>query len=284
MARETSVELVEIGVASVSTSSTSGRGSASGASPACDWVRDDRGISLVEVMVAMGLTAILGAMTLLVFLGLNNAARPASEQSFSASEARVVLDSWNRLVQLAESPERSPESYPAFESITSHDIIFYASLDNRSGTNLFTLPTRVRIANATIEGRTSVVECRYAVTAGGWALDSRRILVPNGSVSFTAVDGAGTTIAASELGAVPVEATPSAAVDACLDGVTEGGETPVWAPSGEVACPELAGSPGETECGRLREVASVHITITVNDQQGGSHVYRADGAAHQGRI
>jgi prepilin-type N-terminal cleavage/methylation domain-containing protein len=154
----------------------------------------ERGFTLTELITAMGLSVILGTMTLLVFVGLNRASLSTVERSLSASEARNILSSWTSLLQVAESPFHD-ENTPAFETVTGNELVFYASIDNRMHGNDFGLPTRISVRG---EGGT-IVEEHYAPDGtGGWQpTPTTRVLASDATVSFSAVDDQGAAVSGS---------------------------------------------------------------------------------------
>jgi type II secretory pathway pseudopilin PulG len=111
-------------------------------------VDNDRGATLVELMVAMGLSTILGTITLLVFSTANTSVNATSDGLVDSAGARNVLQSWQGLIQTADaapvtdSNGLSIGSCPTgtsahrFEWLTSTETLFYADIANRSGTSI----------------------------------------------------------------------------------------------------------------------------------------------------
>lgn len=93
----------------------------------------DAGISLVEVMVAMVVTAIVGSMMLTYLISTVHSARRADGQNEQAAGARVALASWAAIVPLAVDPngESGPTSV-RFYSIGPTSAKFCIGLGTKS--------------------------------------------------------------------------------------------------------------------------------------------------------
>jgi type II secretory pathway pseudopilin PulG len=93
---------------------------------------DDAGISLVEVMVAMVVTAIVGSMMVLYLISSVNSARRADGQNEQAAGARLVLDSWSTLVPLAvDINGQSAAGSVRFYSIAPTSVKFCVAMKNK---------------------------------------------------------------------------------------------------------------------------------------------------------
>lgn len=108
----------------------------------------DRGATLVELMVAMGLSTILGTITLLVFTTANSSVNATSDGLVDSAGARNVLQSWQSLIQTADAAPATNSSGQStgdcptgttahrFEWLTPTETLFYADIANRSGTSI----------------------------------------------------------------------------------------------------------------------------------------------------
>jgi hypothetical protein len=223
-------------------------------------LRRDDGMTTIELITAMMISSILGAMTLFVFLSLNAASARSVDRALTASEARVILSSWSDLLQVAESPERRVDAYPAFETVTRDRITFYASLENRTGTNVFGRPTRVTLES---DGG-KIVEERFAPDADGWPDEptTRRVLATGASATFTALDASG-----AEVGSFAGDY-----LSFCQSGAGTAGGTSglcsIVACAGGASC---AGVPGADAL--LSRIATVRVSLTVTDDNGESRAY-----------
>jgi len=88
-------------------------------------LRGDQGLTLSELLVAMGLTTIAGVMSLSFFVGTNDVNRRTLERGYNSSQARITLDSWITMLRVAD-----PDG---LLKITPTKIQFYANLANRDG-------------------------------------------------------------------------------------------------------------------------------------------------------
>jgi prepilin-type N-terminal cleavage/methylation domain-containing protein len=159
-------------------------------------LRGERGMTLVELVVAMALSGVLAAMTTFAFVGLSRAVRTTTTTSQSASQARVALNSWTTLLEAAESPTRNVDDVPAFETVDATTLVFYSSLNNRStATTTFTAPTKIRIA--LVGGQ--LIEKRYAPTGSTWPTDptTTRNLGAATALAFTAYNADGSAAVAT---------------------------------------------------------------------------------------
>lgn len=148
-------------------------------------LRDDSGMSTVEVIVAMALAGILGIITLFAFLTMNRAADSSMERALTASEARAALDAWNDLLAVRESPAGDAQAQPAIEAIDDDEIVFYASLDNRPADSLdVEPPTKIHVYQ--LGGL--LIEERFFPDGGGYPEDPtvRRLLGENATLTITA--------------------------------------------------------------------------------------------------
>jgi type II secretory pathway pseudopilin PulG len=105
----------------------------------------DAGISLTELVVAMALTTIVGAMTLSFFLSSGRAANRTTDASLTTAQARLALTSVSTLLRLADTPTvQAGYSTARFEQITSSQVTFYSNDNaNRSGTGSRTAPDKI---------------------------------------------------------------------------------------------------------------------------------------------
>jgi prepilin-type N-terminal cleavage/methylation domain-containing protein len=110
-----------------------------GADPAAraDDGADDRGISLVELLVAMMVGSILLAGVATVFIGTLRAVRTVNVKTASAADVRLGMESMSRTLRVAVQPAGTDA---AVVSATSSSVSFYALL-NRTGAAATAQPT-----------------------------------------------------------------------------------------------------------------------------------------------
>jgi len=147
-------------------------------------LRRDEGLTTAELIVAMAVGIVLGAMTLALILGLNRVSSEAIDRSESATTARAALESWRDLLSVRESPAFDEFETPSVEAIDRTSIVFYASINNRQATGPATAPTKIEIR---VED-SGLVERRYEPTGDGYAEEPTitRHLAEAASLSFTA--------------------------------------------------------------------------------------------------
>lgn len=104
---------------------------------------DDAGITLIEMVVAMTISVIVGAMAVAFFVSTWGNAHNATDRSVQASQARMVLQDWSQLIRLADSPVQAGTSNQRFVQVGPNSMTFYANISNRVGTNTITAPEKV---------------------------------------------------------------------------------------------------------------------------------------------
>lgn len=95
---------------------------------------DDRGVSLTELMVAMGITTIIGTVAVFFFVGASRTGYKTVLTNQNTGDARVTLDSWTAMLRVAGWLDTGAQT-DRFEEITPTKIVFYANLANRSNTD-----------------------------------------------------------------------------------------------------------------------------------------------------
>ncbi len=135
---------------------------------AADVRGDDAGTSLAEIVVAMGITTVVGAIALSFFVWTGRATSNAAENSFTTGGARLAVSAMSSTLRLADSPTSQPGAtdFRIIGPLSHSTVAFFANDDaNRAGSAARTLPTRVvyTVTNGT------VTEARYAPLAGAVA-------------------------------------------------------------------------------------------------------------------
>jgi type II secretory pathway pseudopilin PulG len=102
----------------------------------------DSGVTLVELLVGMTLSVIIGAMTLTLFVNASNATNANTDKAINVAQARNVLQSWTSYLAVADGPSYGTTSH-RFEWLTANDVLFYADLGNRTATDAVGAPTVV---------------------------------------------------------------------------------------------------------------------------------------------
>lgn len=91
----------------------------------------DGGISMVELMVAMTVTLVLGAMVSMFFVQAMQATRKSDGRNEISSQGRVAMDSWSKLLRTVEDPDLAG-TLPRIQVLEPNRVVFFASLDNRT--------------------------------------------------------------------------------------------------------------------------------------------------------
>ncbi len=121
-------------------------------------VHDDEGMSLVELLVAMAVTLVLGAMVSMFFIDATQATRKTDGRNEISSQGRVAMDSWSKLLRTVEDPDLAG-TLPRIQQMDANRIVFYASLDNRTA-----VPNASGAINYATDGLPIKVELWYDAT------------------------------------------------------------------------------------------------------------------------
>jgi type II secretory pathway component PulJ len=107
------------------------------------------GFTVVELLVSMSLTTVIGTMLVLTFSQAVSAVVGADARGADAQVARVALDNTSKALRTAVDPDGKGDGVvdlPAFEVAGPEEVVFYAALGNRTGTATADAPPRkVRI-------------------------------------------------------------------------------------------------------------------------------------------
>ena len=109
-------------------------------------VRDDAGLTLTELIVAMTLSMIVMAITLNFFIGSLTSSAATTSQSIDTAQARVILDNWSSLIRIADAngvSSSSPAGSARFALPDADDLVFYANVGNLGSTSARTAPTLI---------------------------------------------------------------------------------------------------------------------------------------------
>jgi type II secretory pathway pseudopilin PulG len=169
-------------------------------------VTEDAGITLIEMVVSMVLSLMIGTAAIAWFVAANSATHKTTEAEITTASARNALQSWAQLLRVADSPTSPGNSASRILSITPTSISFNANLANRATCTSGTCAT----------GATTVVTLSMeAVTVNGVATKrlvqdmtgtntQRNVLIPaqvssTSSCLFTPYDSTGAALACSGL-------------------------------------------------------------------------------------
>lgn len=109
----------------------------------------DGGVTVVELLVAMSLTLVIGTMLVLTFSQGVAAVISADARGADAQVARVALDNTTKALRTAVDPDGKGDGVvdlPVFEVAAPEEVVFYAALGNRTGgATADSPPRKVRI-------------------------------------------------------------------------------------------------------------------------------------------
>jgi Tfp pilus assembly protein PilW len=217
------------------------------------WRRDD-GVTLMELVVAMTLSTALGAMTLFLFIRVNDSSSATNDRTINTANARNTLESWTSYLQVSDGTSAGNGSN-RFEWLTANDMLFYADLNNRNPNNATAAatPTLVWLR---LDTAGNLVEEQFPSSAvvGSPATVCRVIAVDAtaGTQStahmFTAENAQGNAFSDGQLGSAPTAGTGCKVLP----------QTP----------PSASGQLGSTVQENLQTVRTVEIAFTIVDTKG----------------
>ncbi len=185
---------------------------------------EDRGFTLIELMIAMLITAVVMAALAPVFYGLLRASAAANARSV-ASGLAVTASEQIRSVPYDEvgfysTPSGCPTSNPVILSTSVSDPLAALATSKTVGHTVYTLQRCVNWVNSTVSGDTLAYKQSVVTVSWSWAglpgtVTQTSALYPGGEGAYTGPDnefatGTTTTIAA---GSIPSPPTNVTAVD-----------------------------------------------------------------------
>lgn len=211
----------------------------------------DAGITLMELLVAMVINVIIGALTVGIFLSVNDSSNNSVDRAVGTANARNTIQAWTALLRVADG-KTAGIGTNRIEWLTSKDMLFYADLKNRTTTNLTVTgpPTMVWLR---LDSNNVLIQEQFTSTAAAGTAPSVCLRLA-GTVStpaaplFTPFDTNGAAMTSLDLGAAP------AASAGCKP-------LPVTVPS-QSTKPDLIAQ------ANLQKVVSVQIDFVVRDTKG----------------
>lgn len=216
---------------------------------------DDRGMSLIELVVAMTLSTIIGTVALIFVVQSTQNASSSTERSISTAQARSLLQAWSTYLHVADDPTASGLALNRFEWFTATDVAFHSDIDNREGsTDTTGTPWLVWLRT---DGNGQLVEETFTSTPTTYPASPSRCRVLTGPVSaptlFTAYNSSGSSLAGEDLGAAP--------------GVSAGCRSlPSMVPSQQ-------SSPDPVAVANLQNISSIAVNFTATDPYGHQAAY-----------
>jgi len=121
------------------------------------------GATLVELLVAMSLTAVVLAAVTAVFVSSTRSVRETQVRTSTQADARTALEAMSRSLRVAVVPAGSPAGTSPFVSATPTSVSFYANLQRTALTYSTSGPTDAPAVHAGLQAPTLVT---YAWDAG----------------------------------------------------------------------------------------------------------------------
>jgi type II secretory pathway component PulJ len=213
---------------------------------------DDAGITLMELLVAMVINVIIGALTVGIFVSVNDSSNNSVDRAVGSANARNTIQDWTALLRVADGKTAGVVAN-RIEWLTSKDMLFYADLNNRSTTNLTVTgpPTMVWLR---LDSKNVLIQEQFPSTATAGTAPTvclrlaGTVSTPPATPLFTALDFSSTPMTGVDLGSAP---TPSA------------GCQPL-----PVTVPSQSSRPDAIAQSNLQKVVTVRIDFVVRDTKG----------------
>lgn len=238
--------------------------------------RDDAGLTLAELIVAMALTSILMAIGGTFFVSAIQTTNKTTLTNEQTADARLTLDSWTAKLRVAAYLDSAQTD--RIEVLTPTKIVFYANLDNRS-TNDFSVGAVSKVVlmlkktNATT-GTGQLVEIVFRgntstpTSVRRLALNARA----SGTAIFTAFNYIGAELNPASYNGCRSGGTVTTGL--CLQTLPAGAgmvDPTVSATSNAVTAGTLTGNPSDVVDkvdDTLNSIVAVKIAFTVADATG----------------
>ena len=210
----------------------------------------ESGISLMELVMAMTLSVILGAITTVLFVAVDSSTAASTDRAIDSAKARNVLQAWTSYLQVSDGPTAG-SAVNRFEWFSPTNILFYSGLFNRSQGSLTTTsaPTLIwlRLSSA---GQLVEEQFKPIPTSFPASPTTCRILSSGVTASklFTPYSSTGGDLSSVNLGTAQTAGAGCVAIPSSL--------------------PSQAQHPDQTAAGNLQTVFSVGINFTVTDSRG----------------
>jgi hypothetical protein len=228
----------------------------------------DAGVTLAELVVAMGLATLIGALTLVVFTSTSSAVDATGDSLNGSGAARVTLQTWQSLLSTADAPQTTStcptgSTSHRFEWLTSTETLFYSDVNNRAADGTCTPNTMVWLALR----NGALLEVRYAFSSGAYQRSVCRALSMSPQATVTAgtlfTPNPGQVLTSVDYGAAFAASSPFTAVTGCST-------APTTVSSAAVTDTDT------TANNALAQIGAVGVDFTVTDSTG-THPQSYDG-------
>jgi prepilin-type N-terminal cleavage/methylation domain-containing protein len=210
----------------------------------------DAGFSLAELLVAMVIMSIFGALTAKLFVSVDNSSAMSTDRSINSASAGAVMQAWTEYLRVADGLTAGSTTN-RIEWVTANEMVFYADLFNRtttgSGLSATNAPTMIWLR---LDGKGVLMEEQFSSTAAQGASPARcRRLLSSVTATrlFTPYDASGNDLSTQNLG------TASGAGNGCQN-------LPVTVPSQQK-------KPDATAAANLPNVSRISIDFVVPDSR-----------------
>lgn len=209
----------------------------------------DAGVTLTELIVAMTLSVILGAITMSLFLNIDSSSANTVDRTVNTASARNALQAWTEYIGVADGPTTGSR-VDRIEWLTSNDMMLHVDLFNRSMSNVGSTAAATMVWLRRDAGNQLVEEQFPNSAVQGTRPSICRVLLANLTGTqplFTPLASRGRSMAGLDLGAAP--SPPPAA-----------GCVPL-----PVTVPSLSNHPDAAARANLQNVYSITIDFVVRD-------------------
>lgn len=238
----------------------------------------EAGVTLIELLVAMVLSTVVGAMTLLTFLGASSASSATGDRMTGTASARTTLQQWQALIQVADAAPTgltdcsSGITSHRFEWIGMDDILFYANVGNRASdaSGSCTAPDMYWLAMR--DG--TLLQAQYSLGTSGWTIGGCKVLSQKPDVTFSSP----ALFTANRGGSLPgVDTGQIWSADGPFGNVKTCSAAPANLPANWVTTLQQA-NPDGTALEVLKAVTNIGIDFVASDQTG-KHTQEFAGVA-----
>jgi Tfp pilus assembly protein PilW len=180
-------------------------------------VSRDAGVTLIELVIAMSMTTLIGAMALTWFLGSRTANTTTVDANVTTASARNVLESWSWYLRLAHAADDASSAVTALDATSIQFTADLGALPSCTSTCTTEPTTAVtfKLQNAAT-GKQSLVR----TTSPGGSSVVLTGEVQTGGCLFTALDADG-----NSLGCQNVDPTQIRGVELSFTAVTDSGRS-----------------------------------------------------------
>ncbi|RJK96773.1 PulJ/GspJ family protein [Vallicoccus soli] len=221
-------------------------------------LRRDEGTSLVELLVATVLTALLGAALVTTLLQGMRTTQLSDSRTANGQAVRTVLEAMTQALRTAADPSTAP-GVDAFVAAGPTDVTFYAALGNRTGAiGADVPPSRVRFW--------------FAPTGSGLGEVRQTVVPPDPGSTLTAAtwSGAGTTRVLARSVVAPTAGCPLFVYQRRSDAPTAPCPATRLAVDTSTSTVPVAAD-GSVAAANLSRITAVEVWVTVRtDSLGGS--------------